>query len=338
MILEKNVSLKEYNTFDIAASARYLITIDHEKRIPEALEQGKQNALSMFILGGGSNILFSQDYDGLVIKNEILGKEIISEDPDHVWVKLGAGEVWHQVVVWAIERGWGGIENLSLIPGTVGAAPMQNIGAYGVEICEVFSHLEAIELTTGKSHTFGPTDCQFDYRYSVFKGSLKNQFIITRVVLKLNKNPHFNISYGAISQTLEEMGIEELSIKAISDAVVRIRQSKLPDPVEIGNAGSFFKNPIVSIETYRNLITEYANIPSYPTEQNSHKIPAGWLIEQCDWKGFKRGPVGVHQNQALVLVNYGGASGSELVKLAHEIQESVEAKFGIKLNPEVNII
>ena len=215
---------------------------------------------------------------------------------------------------------------------------MQNIGAYGVEICEVFSHLEAIELKTGKSHTFGLTDCQFDYRYSVFKGSLKNLFIITRVVLKLNKKPQFNVSYGAISQTLEEMGVDELSIKAISDAVVRIRQSKLPDPVEIGNAGSFFKNPIVNIETYRSLITEYANMPSYPTEHNTHKIPAGWLIEQCDWKGFKRGPVGVHQNQALVLVNYGGASGSELVKLAHEIQESVERKFGIRLNPEVNII
>lgn len=338
MVINENVSLREFNTFGIDVSARYLVAIDHERDLLKALVNAKDRALPLLVLGGGSNILFAQDYPGLILKNEILGKEVLKEDQDYVWVRVGAGENWHQVVLWAIDHGWGGIENLSLIPGTTGAAPMQNIGAYGVEICTIFSHLEAIRLDNGKVRKFEITECAFSYRYSAFKGPLKDQYMITRVVLRLRKRPTFNISYGAISQTLEDMGMQELSIRNISDAVINIRQSKLPDPRELGNAGSFFKNPIVSKEFYYNLKTEYANVPSYSTEENAIKIPAAWLIEQCNWKGFRDGAIGVHDKQALVLVNYGGAQGADLVKLSSEIQESVNSKFGIKLAPEVNIV
>jgi UDP-N-acetylmuramate dehydrogenase len=253
-------------------------------------------------------------------------------------VRLGAGENWHQCVLWAIQNDWAGIENLSLIPGTVGAAPMQNIGAYGVELCSVFESLEGTEISTGKTRVFKTPECDFGYRYSVFKGPLRDRYIITRVVLKLRKTPVFNVSYGAVSQTLEEMGIEHLTIKDVSDAVIKIRQSKLPDPEKIGNAGSFFKNPSVQPEIFNTLKTEYANIPHYPTEDGLVKIPAGWLIEQCNWKGFRRGDIGVHEKQALVLVNYGTAQGHDLVALSQEIRNSVSAKFGIDLVPEVNII
>ena len=337
MVINENVSLREFNTFGIDVSANYLVVIDHERNLQKALSEAK-NSLSLLVLGAGSNILFAQNYPGLVLKNEILGKEILKEDKDYVWVRVGAGENWHQVVLWAIDQGWGGIENVSLIPGTAGAAPMQNIGAYGVELCTVFSHLEAVQLHNGKIRKFEIAECAFDYRYSAFKGPLKDQFIITRVVLKLQKSPTFNISYGAISQTLEDMGVKELTIRNISNAVISIRQSKLPDPVKLGNAGSFFKNPIVSKEVYHNLKTEYASMPSYPTEEGKVKIPAGWLIEQCKWKGFREGAVGVHENQALVLVNYGGARGNDLVHLADKIQNSINLKFGIELTPEVNII
>ncbi len=338
MVINENVSLREFNTFGIAVSARYLVGIDHERNLHKALGESKQNALPLLVLGGGSNILFARDYPGLILKNEILGTEVLKEDRDYVWVRVGAGENWHQLVLWAIDHGWGGIENLSLIPGTVGAAPMQNIGAYGVEICTVFSHLEAIRLDNGKARKFEIPECEFNYRYSAFKGPLKDQYMITRVVLRLRKRPTFNISYGSISQTLEDMGVQELSLRKISNAVINIRQSKLPDPGKLGNAGSFFKNPIISKEFYYNLKTEYANIPSYSTEENAIKIPAGWLIEQCNWKGFREGAIGVHKEQALVLVNYGGAQGGDLVKLSHEIQKSVDRKFGIMLTPEVNII
>ena len=331
----QNVALRSHNTLGLDAMAHYLAVIENESNLLEIISNRYKSVL---VLGGGSNILFSQDYQGLVLKNRILGKEIIKEDTDYVWVQAGGGENWHDLVLWAIDQGWGGIENLSLIPGTVGAAPMQNIGAYGVELSAVFSSLEAIELTTGKTRHFKGNDCEFDYRYSVFKGRLKDKYMITRVVLKLRKEPIFNTSYGAINQTLEEMEVKDLTIKAISEAVIRIRQSKLPDPLKIGNAGSFFKNPIVDEKTYNTLKTEYTNIPGYPTESGPIKIPAGWLIEQCKWKGYRRGDVGVHAKQALVLVNYGRARGEELVKLSRKIQDSVQSKFGITLIPEVNII
>ncbi len=334
MVINKDVSLREFNTFGIDATARSLVAIDSEQGLQAVLNESNGKLL---VLGAGSNILFAQNYPGLVLKNEILGKEVLKEDRDYVWVRIGAGENWHQIVLWAIDHGWGGIESLSLIPGTVGAAPLQNIGAYGVEICSVFSHLEAIQLNTGKAHEFEASACQFDYRFSIFKGSFKDQFIITRVVLRLRKRPAYNISYGAISQTLEIMGVKELSLRNISNAVISIRQSKLPDPSVLGNAGSFFKNPVTSKKFVQNLKTEFANIPNYPHEGNV-KIPAAWLIEQCNWKGFRDGAIGVHDKQALVLVNYGGAKGNDLVNLAHKIQESVERKFGIRLIPEVNVI
>jgi len=305
-----------------------------ESEIPGILNR----YVPLLILGGGSNILFSGDFQGLVIKNNIYGREILKQDSDYVWLRLGAGENWHQCVLWAIDHHWGGIENLSLIPGTVGAAPMQNIGAYGVELCSVFESLEAIEINSGKTREFDTSECDFGYRYSVFKGPLKDRYIITRVVLRLRKAPIFNVSYGAVSQTLEEMGVEQLTIKDISNAVIKIRQSKLPDPEQIGNAGSFFKNPEVKIDFFNILKAAYTNIPHYPTENGLIKIPAGWLIEHCHWKGFRRGDIGVHDKQALVLVNFGNAHGSDLVALSQEIRDSVAAKFGIELVPEVNIV
>lgn len=338
MEIQHNVSLKRHNTFGIDVTAKALVEIGQESDIPPLLEGHDFSSHSLLILGGGSNLLFSGDFDGLVVKNNILGREILKQDDNHVWVRLGAGENWHQVVLWAIENEWGGIENLSLIPGTVGAAPMQNIGAYGVELSSVFDYLEAVDLKNGQSTRFNKENCDFGYRYSVFKGPLKGQYLITRVVLKLHKHPTFHISYGAISQTLEEMGVKELSIRKISKAVIKIRQSKLPDPEVIGNAGSFFKNPVVNQETLNILKSEYPYMPHYPTEDGSAKIPAGWLIEQCQWKGFRKGPIGVHHKQALVLVNYGGAQGPDLVELSKEIRDSVFTKFGIELAPEVNIV
>lgn len=336
MVLKENVSLREFNTFGIEAKARYMATLSQESNLEQTIN-GFQSKPSLLVLGGGSNVLFAHDYDGLVIKNNIVGRELIKEDTDYVWVKIGAGENWHQIVRWAIDNGWGGIENLSLIPGTVGAAPMQNIGAYGVELSSVFENLEAIDLENFKQTTFDAADCDFGYRYSVFKGPLKNRFMITRVVLRLNKRHGFNTSYGAVAQTLKEFGVKELTLKAVSDAIISIRESKLPNPNQIGNAGSFFKNPTVDNFQYNNLKTEYTNIPSYQTELG-YKIPAGWLIEQCNWKGFRKGDIGVHKNQALVLVNYGNGKGQELVALSQDIQESVNLKFGIRLTPEVNII
>ena len=331
----ENVSLKSLNTFGLAANTRYFAVVEKEADLLDILDSPPT---PMLVLGGGSNVLFSKDYQGLVLKNNLFGKEFIKQDSDYVWLRIGGGENWHDLVLWAIEQGWAGIENLSLIPGTVGAAPMQNIGAYGVELSSVFHSLEAIELATGKTKTFNQSDCRFGYRYSIFKGPLKGKYFISRVVLRLRKRPIFNTSYGAIAQTLKEMEVEQVTIKSISDAVIKIRQSKLPDPREIGNAGSFFKNPTVKENIYHNLKTEYANIPGYPAEAGQVKIPAGWLIEQCQWKGFRRGDAGVHTKQALVLVNYGEAQGTELVALSGKIKSSVMEKFGIELTAEVNII
>lgn len=335
MVVQENISLRELNSFGINVNARYLVSVKHERDLPNLIQKYDG---PLMILGGGSNILFACDYPGLIIKNNILGRKILKEDADAVWIRLGAGENWHQIVLWAIDHGWGGIENLSLIPGTVGAAPMQNIGAYGVELSSVFSELEAIDLHTGQSRNFNVAACDFGYRYSVFKGPLKNRYAITRVVLKLQKRPLFNTAYGAVSDTLKKMGVKELTIRDISNAIISIRQSKLPDPEKIGNAGSFFKNPSVDRKILYNLKTEYTNIPNYPTEEGLIKIPAAWLIEQCNWKGYRKGDIGVHKNQSLVLVNYGNAQGQELVQLSREIQQSVNKKFGIELTPEVNII
>ncbi len=332
----QKVALKPFNTFSIQAYAHWFCTFSSVDELRDALS--KINGRPFLILGGGSNILLTRDFEGVVLKNELRGINIIDEDEEHVFVEVAAGENWHEFVLFCIDKGWAGVENLSLIPGTVGAAPMQNIGAYGVEIKHVFDHLKAVEISSGKIDTFNNEACQFGYRESVFKKSLKGKYIITSVTFKLNKTPEFNTSYGAIQETLIQMGVKTPSIKAISDAVIHIRQSKLPDPKEIGNAGSFFKNPEVDKIDFEGLKSEFPGIPGYQLPNNRVKVPAAWLIEQAGWKGKTFGEIGVHKKQPLVLVNYGNGNGESIKKLAFDIQESVRRKFGIELTPEVNII
>lgn len=283
-------------------------------------------------------MLLTKDVDGIVMKNEVKGIEVVNEDHEFIYLRSGAGENWHQLVQYAVQQNWGGLENLSLIPGNVGASPMQNIGAYGVEIKEVMNELQALHIHDQQLVTFSNADCAFGYRESVFKRKFKNEFVILNVTYKLRKQPVYHISYGAIQQELEKMGVKELSVKAISDAVIQIRSSKLPDLKVTGNAGSFFKNPSVSIHQYQQLKQEFPEIVAYPNADGTFKLAAGWLIEQCGWKGYRRGDAGCHAKQALVLVNYGSAAGSEIVALSKEITESVQKKFQVTLETEVNII
>jgi len=292
----------------------------------------------IFILGGGSNILFTKDYDGAVLKNEIKGIELQHEDGEHVYVKVGAGENWHQFVLYCINHNWAGVENLSLIPGNIGASPIQNIGAYGVELDDVFWSLEAFHLSERKIHTFTATDCEFGYRDSVFKNRYKNEFAILSVTFQLKKKPVYHVSYGAIAEELEKMGVKDLNIKIVSQAVVNIRSSKLPDPKIIPNAGSFFKNPEVSTEKYEELKLNFPDVIAYPLAKGTVKLAAGWMIEQCGWKGYRKGDAGCHAKQALVLVNYGNAAGKEIYDLSEEILLSVNEKFGVLLEREVNIL
>ncbi|MFA0964813.1 UDP-N-acetylmuramate dehydrogenase [Roseivirga sp. BDSF3-8] len=338
MQVQENVSLKPYNSFGIEADAKYFAEVTSVADLQKLLKDSRYLDATKLILGGGSNVLMTGHFDGIVIKMNIKGIEEIRKDEAHTWLRIGAGENWHQFVLNTIDRGLSGVENLSLIPGTVGAAPMQNIGAYGVELCEVFEKLEAVEISSGKVEHFDHDTCHFGYRESIFKKELKGRHIITHVTLRLNNQPSFNTSYGAIKQVLEERNITELSTRAISDAVIHIRQSKLPDPRVIGNAGSFFKNPVISIEEFNRLQAAFPEVPHYPQSDGTIKVPAGWLIEQAGWKGKRVGHTGVHDRQALVLVNHGGAQGHEVVELAKSIQASVKEKFGIGIRPEVNII
>lgn len=331
-----NISLKPYNTFGIEVSTSHFVEIHTIEELKE-LHKSELFKLPKLILGGGSNILFTKNFEGLAIKLSIKGIEILEDTEEHITIKVGAGEIWHELVLKSIENNWAGIENMSLIPGTVGAAPMQNIGAYGVEIKEVFVELEALHIKTGELKKFNKTDCEFGYRWSVFKGELKNQYIITSVTLRLNKTPEFKTEYGDIKNTLAEMNVTELSIKAISDAVIKIRQSKLPDPKQIGNAGSFFKNPEILTSQFEEIKKNFTNIPGYSISDSITKVPAGWLIDQAGWKGKTIGNIGVHKNQALVLVNYGNGSGNEIFNLAMMIKDSVLKKYGIEITPEVNI-
>ncbi|TAH10795.1 MAG: UDP-N-acetylmuramate dehydrogenase [Runella slithyformis] len=338
LTIQSNISLKPYNTFGIDALSRYFIEINAEEDLQTLYQLAELQRLDKLILGGGSNIVLTQDFGGLTIKISIKGIEQIREDNAHVWLKVGAGEPWHGLVLHCVERGYGGIENLALIPGTVGAAPIQNIGAYGVELKDTFQELCAVEVATGQKLVFSKTDCQFGYRDSIFKQHAKERYFITSVTLRLNKTPVFRTEYGDIQKTLEQMGVKEPSIRAISEAVIKIRRSKLPDPAELGNAGSFFKNPEILKIDHAALQTDYPEMPSYPIDTTTVKIPAGWLIEQCGWKGKRLGNVGVHARQALVLVNYGGGTGLEIRQLSEKIQQSVQARFGIKLQPEVNFV
>jgi UDP-N-acetylmuramate dehydrogenase len=334
--ITENIPLKAYNTFGINVMARYFSTFSNAEELAALLESVPGRATSPLILGGGSNILFTGNIDGLVLHNQVKGIGVVREDEKYVYVKAGAGENWHHFVQYCLQRDWGGVENLSLIPGSVGAAPMQNIGAYGVEIKEVFHELEAKSLDDGKVYTFSLNDCQFGYRDSVFKTKYKGRFIILHVRFRLSKTPKFHTEYGAIREELDNMGVEQLSIQAISRAVINIRSSKLPDPSVIGNAGSFFKNPTIPNEQFTALRAKFPDIVGYPFP-GSTKIAAGWLIEQCGWKGFRRGDAGCHARQALVLVNYGNATGKEIYDLSEEILLSVQNKFGVTLEREVNI-
>lgn len=338
MQIRENISLLPYNTFRIDATARYFATFQSIDELQELLRDDAAKKTNHLVLGGGSNLLLTKDFDGLVLKNEIAGIEVTNEDEKHIYVKAGAGVNWHLLVMYCVENGFAGMENLSLIPGNVGASPMQNIGAYGVEIKDIFSQLEAYHINDQSYHTFSLPDCEFGYRESIFKRRYKGQFIITSVTYRLNKKPTFHTSYGTIQQELEKMGVEELNIKAVSQAVINIRSSKLPDPTEIGNAGSFFKNPYVEKGQFARLQNSFPGIPAYPHNETHVKVPAGWLIEQCGWKGYRKGDVGCHAKQALVLVNYGSASGQEIFALSEEILQSVKRKFSIALEREVNIL
>jgi len=335
---EHSISLKPYNTFGIDVQADKLVHIQTLEQLKELIRNGAFTSGPFLILGGGSNVLFTKDVKGLVVRNELKGIEQLKEDDSYVWVKAMGGEVWHEFVLWSIEHNFGGVENLSLIPGTVGAAPMQNIGAYGVEIKDTFDSLEAVDLKTGALKVFSQSDCKFGYRESTFKNEAKGSYFIVSVTFKLHKHPVFNNSYGAIQQVLEQNGVKELSIKAISDAVIAIRSSKLPNPAVIGNAGSFFKNPEIDIAQFNTLKEQYPSMVGYPTSPGKIKVAAGWLIEQCGWKGKRVGNTGSHKDQALVLVNYGGVKGEEVYQLAETIKKSVADKFGIYIQTEVNII
>ncbi|PLK44095.1 UDP-N-acetylmuramate dehydrogenase [Emticicia sp. TH156] len=338
MTVQTNVSLKPYNTFGLEATAKYFVEVSGIEQLHAILNDPAYQQTERLILGGGSNLLLTQDFDGIVIKIAIKGIEKIKEDKEYIWLKAGAGEVWHDLVMYCVNNKYAGVENLSLIPGTVGAAPMQNIGAYGVEIKEVFESLEAIEIKTGNIKTFTKEECRFGYRESIFKHEAKGRYVIVNVSFKLNKTPVFQVAYGAIQETLAAMKVETLSIKAISEAVISIRQSKLPNPAEIGNAGSFFKNPEIPKVQFDLLKERFPSIPSYPVNENTVKVPAGWLIEQAGWKGQRFGDVGVHTKQALVLVNYGGGKGNEIKELSQKIQQSVLEQFGIQLQAEVNFV
>lgn len=337
MEILQDYPLSNLNTFGITVSSRYFVSISSIKQLKEVLATEIAKTNSILIMGGGSNILFTEQYPGLVILNKIMGIEFTDGGEDAALLKVGGGEVWQDLVDFTLKQNLGGLENLSLIPGSVGAAPIQNIGAYGVELKEVMESLTAIELVTGKERIFSNAECDFGYRNSVFKKELKDKYLIANVSLRLSKKPVLNTSYEAINSLLNEKGISKPTVRDVSTAVIEIRQSKLPDPAKLGNAGSFFKNPLVDKIDYEGLKLLFSNIPGY-TNGEQVKIPAAWLIEQCGWKGRRFGNVGVHDKQPLVLVNYGDGKGEDIKNLAEDIKVSVADKFGIELEAEIRII
>ncbi len=335
-MMARDVSLKPYNTFGVEASAAYWVEVSTVEALQAALRQAPPPLL---VLGGGSNVLFTRDWPGTVVYNRIRGIEVVRRFQHRLWVRAGGGENWHALVRWAVERQLGGIENLSLIPGSVGAAPVQNIGAYGVELKDVFVELEAVDLIGGRLRRFRRSECGFGYRDSVFKRREKGRWFITAVTLSLSTAHHaIHTSYGELARTLEQMGVRQPTPADVSEAVCRIRRAKLPDPALLGNGGSFFKNPEVGAETWERIRRRFPQAPHYPLSNGRVKVPAGWLIEQCGWKGKRVGNVGCYEKQALVLVNYGGATGLEVHALAQTVAASVQEAFGIALEPEVNIL
>ncbi len=330
----EKISIQKLHTFQTNNFCKGIVKINGTQDLYEFLV--KHGEESYMILGGGSNVLFKSDYDGYILQNNIKGIEIVDEDNSHVMVKVGAGEKWHQFVMWCVSHELWGLENLSLIPGSVGAAPMQNIGAYGVEQDQCFHSLSAIELSTGTNKTYFKYNCKFGYRESIFKHELKEKVFITHVIYVLSKKPNPILTYADIK---DRVGLEnEQNIKKISDTIIGVRQSKLPDPIEIGNAGSFFKNPIVPKELAEKIKIEYPAMATYAVDDNNVKLAAGWLIDQCGFKGIKVKNTGTYQNQALVIVNHGGATGEEIFDFARDIQDTVFKKFGVNLEMEVNII
>ncbi len=341
--MDTNVSLRSFNTFGVDAMGKYVVVIKSEAEASAFFQSDEFTSLKLdpeniLLLGGGSNLLFTKDFEGLVVKNEILGSRVLEEKNDVVLVEVGAGVMWHDFVMGCIDHGWGGVENLALIPGTVGAAPVQNIGAYGVELKDVFYSLRGWHIMEKGFREFGDTDCSFGYRTSIFKTHYKNKLLITSVVFRLRRTGHrLSLEYGAIKEQLSKASIVDPAIRDVAAAVIQIRRSKLPDPKEIGNAGSFFKNPVVDKARLDEISSRYPDLVAHQTT-TGYKIAAGWLIEKAGWKGFREGHVGCHEKQALVIVNFGGASGSEILSLAKKIQHSVHDMFGINLEPEINIL
>ncbi len=337
MTLHKNISLKPYNTFAINANASVFGVFSSIGDLESLLKERTPDQ-ALFILGGGSNILFINDFSGLILKNELRDIQLIREDDEYYYVQASAGENWHNFVLYCLNKNYYGLENLSLIPGCVGASPIQNIGAYGVEIKDVFEELEAYDLQQKQVRIFKHDECGFGYRDSVFKRQYKNRFVILGVTYRLSKHPRLKTSYGVIEQELTKMGVTVITPRAISDAIIRIRSSKLPDPAITGNAGSFFKNPVITQSLYNQIKLTDPSVPGFPAEEGCIKVPAGWLIEQCGWKGYRKGDAGCYDKQALVLVNYGNATGKEIYVLSEEIIQSVLSRFNIQLEREVNIL
>jgi len=337
MKILSNYPLKNHNTFGINAYAKEFVQVHTVEELAQVLKENQGKKL--FVLGGGSNMLLTQDIDALVIHIDLHGREVVWQDDEHVHIKAMAGENWHEFVLYCIEQNYGGLENLSLIPGNVGTTPIQNIGAYGIEIKDTFVSCEAMEVTTQQIRTFTKDECEFAYRESIFKGALKGKYIITSVTYRLTRTNHaINTSYGDIAAELTRNGITIPTIKDVSNAVIAIRRSKLPDPKELGNSGSFFKNPIITIEEFEKVYLQHPQMPHYTLSDSHVKVPAGWLIEQSGFKGKRFGDAGVHAKQALVLVNYGNATGQELLELSRKIQQTVFENFGISIEAEVNII
>lgn len=335
--VREDYSLKAYNTFGIDVKCKYFVESDEEETLRDFVRTYEWVPEEILILGGGSNFLFTEDFEGTVFYPAMKGIEVVKEDGDFAYVRVGAGEVWDDFVAWAVEKGYGGVENLSLIPGHVGAAPVQNVGAYGMEAGDTIYEVEAVRIDSAELVRIDATACCFAYRDSIFKKAWKNQYIITRVIFRLSKHPEFRLDYGSIRTELERLG-GEVSLKRIREAIIRIRREKLPDVAVLPNAGSFFKNPVVARGMAERLAVQYPELPVYPVDEERRKLAAGWMIEQCGWKGRTLGKAGVHEKQALVLVNRDGADGTEISCLANEIKKSVFLKFGVWLEPEVYVV
>jgi len=336
MTLLDSVDLASFTTFGIHTRAQHVVVVTSRTELNEALAWAREHNVPWRILGGGSNVLLTQDVGGLVIVMRIVGREVV-HDGDEVLITCGAGEVWHDIVTWTVEEGWGGFENMALIPGTIGAAPMQNIGAYGVEQASCFVSCDALDVVTGEISTYTNEACAFGYRESIFKHALRDRAVILSVTYRLQRTPKIVTSYRDVADELQRNNILEPTVHDVYTAVVAIRRRKLPDPVEIGNAGSFFKNPVVSRAVYDAVAAQYPDVPHYAQQDGTVKLPAAWLIDTCGWKGYRSGDAGVHARQALVLVNYGTATGAEILDIATRIQSDVRERFGIALEREVNV-